>query len=549
MKNDIMRSVLRGIALVMCVLAIYFLHANAYKLWYDESLTLSLAHGSNPVTLQPYTYGAGVERVIALNQQYILDPGGYTVFLAMLSPLVKNNFFIYRIINELAYVTGALLVLLMLFRPAGGIRSSYLVLGVAAYLLVILLSRSFLERLLGVSGEGLESVMRVLPFYMLVRNALFIRPYGFEVLFIALLLFLGPWYRQKGLRAAIAPVMVFFFGILMTRYDFLIFTPCYAAAVAAHEWREGRFPSLFKTRAVWLVSLAVLVGAAIVYVFGYSRQIGASTPESLGYISKYYLTGYSTLLYFLGEPKNVLACVMLLGVVVRLLRRSAGFLEIAFASVFLCYLSLSVMSFHPFSFTLQHCIAMIVLMDALVLKWLADLLTIPRLADSQLGRGVRLVSARSLPWLWLPVLLLSMRVVFREFGSKGQDAMRVTMVSDIEWGATKFNRDVDSVIRSMPGSTVYLDYMVTANTNSYYTLTAGHMPRGRFVCEPMTRFYEMNNSKPGVAERIETAVQSHCEILYIPELDISKSVSPTIQRRGYKEVFPSLFIRQRRTVP
>jgi hypothetical protein len=509
-----MKNSLRVLVFAVSMLAIYFLHANAYKLWYDEAAMLAVVHDSNPMTMQPYTYGADLGKVITLNQHINMDPGGYTLFLAILSPLVKNNFFIYRMLNELAFLTGVLLVLMMLLRQAGLTRSANLLVGVAGYFLILLISRTVLKQLPGASGEDVDSAMRLLPFYTLLRQSFYVRPYGFEVLFIAFVLYLGPWYRGGGLRAAIAPALVFLFGIVLTRYDFLIFTPCYAAAVVAYESLAGRFLSLLRSRAVWLVSVAVLVGAGLVYVFGYSRQFGAtSTPKVFLYLGRFYLTSYENWVYVFLQPRNLVASVMMMFVVAGLVRRRSGLLEMIFASVFLGYMCLSVLSLHPFSFTSHHCIAMVMVMDALILKWLIDFLASTRFVDNRLVGTAYRVSARLLPWLWLPVLAISMRVVFREYRTLGRDAMRLTMVSNNEWGATKFNTRADSIFCARPGSRIYMDYMSTANANCFYALMGRSLPQGTFFCEPMMRFYEMNSSQPDNAERLQWAIRSDSDLL------------------------------------
>lgn len=523
------------VAILLCQIALYFLHADRHKLWFDESVQLSISHGADPETLQPYAFPADVASVVDLNQRYNMDPGGFTLLLTFLSPWVGNHFYVYRLISGLAYAAGAAVILVMLFGGLTRMRAASAMLAASAWLLSLFVVRSVMKFL--TDGPGMEIVdnaLSFLPFHTLSKSALFARPYGLEVIFIAMVLAMGDWYLRREPRKYLYVSGVMLLGILMTRYDFSIFLLSYLLAVATHVWMRGGLPGMLRFRWTWAVAGSVLLGLAIVYFFGYARQMGGSvTPNTLYYLKRSYLVSAENWAYFFTVPRNLVACIMLLIVAVRMARGRVEFLELLFAIVFVCYLTLSIMGFHPFNFSMAQCVAMIILMDTLLVAWSLRVVRRAIPVRNAILASTKRLSPRLGRYAWLPVAVVSAIFVGRDFRSNGKEAMFLSMVGGRYATPMMFDRTLDTFLSARKDARVFIDRLATPNVNCFYIFSGRPIPRNIYRCESIGPHNMLYRRMPSFQERFDQAIRYDCDYYYIPELNFDESVRKGFLAKGY----------------
>jgi hypothetical protein len=534
--NNVPSRLLLFITVALSVMALYFLHANRFKLWFDETVQLSISHGSHPETFQPYVYGVDPATVVSLNQRYNMDPGGYSLFLNILSPIVGRHFYIYRIINILAYLTGVSLILLMLLRTFGMSRPHAIMLTICGYLIFLMLSRRVLIRIPGLDRWVLDQGFGLFPFYSLLKRAFIIRSYGFEVLFISFVLFMGSWFANRNVKGPMVILTSMMLGILLTRYDFSIFVFCYFGALALYVRVWSAWKELIRSKWTWIFSISILTSLYLLYIYSYSHQTaGVGTPSRLPYLADSYLDSLRNWRFVFGQPRNILASVMFATAIMHILSRTADFLEYIYITVFIGYLSLSVLGLHPFNFSLSQCSAMIIMMDVLLVKWVLGMLSAFR-NNRSISRMAQIIISDRLRYSRLIfTFLLSAWVVASEFSTKRVDALISSILAGPEATMEAFDKTIDSVLVSNMGAKIFLDRTAIPNINCFYSLSGRPIPANDYRFEMLGPHSQQLIQVTGISERFENAIQSQCDLYYVPELNFNNAQRKKFATLGFVE--------------
>lgn len=498
-----------GLSTVLVVVSIFFLHSRRLTLWYDETVQLSISHSTHPESLDSYRYSVDPVSVMHWNGQYNLDPGGYSLLLNLLSPLVKNRFFIYRIISIVFFIIGFSLLLSKVL-PSGQARGGFtetLFWG-SLYLMTV----TALMVIPAFKVMPVKVIVQELPMYNIIPPGFSIRGYGLLVAITSSLLYAIDWFKTYVLRRFLIVALLITAGMTI-RYDFYLFVAAYLLAVLSHAVIRGDFRRLCRFSGAWVVLLSVFVCAITVYIVSYSDQVGAySTPLKPANLLRYYLDSPENIRFFVRDPRNILASLFFCILLIKSIRSGLTLLESVYVILFALNLGLSLIGYMPFNLRSYRCLSMNLVYDTLLLSlvfaawnWLC---------------GSSRVSFYSFPaskskitgYAALVSLVISSGVLLNAYVRDGRDMFRTAM---LDANVKCLGRTLDTARRT----TVFLDGLALPDVNMFYEMRGKPLPDHDFSYMRMGRHNVWYRNK----QAIEDGVKRHlfkvdAEYCYVPLL-------------------------------
>ena len=527
------------LAVCLTVPAMFFLHARHLKLWFDETVQLSSAHSSHPEKLDPYRYAVDPATAIAYNQNYNMDPGGYTLFLNLMSPVVQNRFHLYRIINIAAFITGLALIVRRLTQWQGrSVPWVDAVLWSAGYLLFA----TFIIQL-PPKDNPFPSIMKWLPFTSLLKSGFSIRAYGFEFLAVSLLLYGMDWHRTLSPVRYLAVAVVILIGLSL-RYEFAFIASAFLAAVAYDAFRSGGLKRTLAFPFSWVVLASALLGVFLAYRFGYTFHMGAGeAPMKMRYLSHSYLNSQRNIMLALKDWRNVLALGLFLFTAWRVLTSRHSSIELLYILLFTVYLALSLKGYHPFGMGIDRCLSIVTVLNVAILH--LSFSCMARLWAAGVGSaGLLKASIRRFATTSTALVAgCSCWVLATAFRKHGEEPFVSAMTS----GHTLC---FDKTMSRVEGATVFLDRAATPDVKAFYQFRGRPLPENRYVTEtvgPHSR--QFGKQVRSLEERCAFLEGNLFDYYLIPELvDKSDSLRMKMSGPGFASVscVPSLKPRPRR---
>jgi hypothetical protein len=501
-------SLIKLLSVCIMVVAIFFLHSNILKLWFDETVQLSLSHLAHPEKMDAYRYVFDPVSVVGWNQRYNMDPGGYSMFVNMLSPMVKNRFHVYRIVNISAFILGVAL-LLRRFSKDGKFGSTWpdALLWASSY--VLMATAASQPWSLGEYDAGLR---KWLPFIELLRSSFSIRAYGFQFLSVAFLIYASEWHKTLYLSRYSAIASAIFIGLLL-RYDFALFVAAFLSAVFLESLRKRDLGAKLRFPATWLILGAAAGGVLLAHRLAYSHQTGGiDAPLRMYYLGYAYLNKTANIHFALTDSLNVFAVLTFLFALWRISRPRHMFLESLYVMLFVIYLSLSLTGYYPMHMRVDRCLGLIVTFNVLMVAYAVSLMRqTAKLAPGAFWSVKRLFGRYGSIAPFVGAVLAAW-VVFQAYGKAQISPFVEAMVSEDD-------HCFENLLSGQRGATVYLDRKGTPNINNYYNYLGRPFPPNKY-------FFEMNgphNRQRGrkrmtIAQRCDLPLARRYDIVYIPDL-------------------------------
>jgi hypothetical protein len=508
---------LRFFAVCLMVPAIFFLHADHLQLWFDETVQLSSAYLSNPETLDAYRYEVDPGRAVYWNQRYNMDPGGYTLFLNLLSPVVGNSFHLYRIFNIVAFILGVAL-LTRFFCRTNAMDASFI--GLLFWASVYVLA--------------LAALWGWLPFANLLQSGLSIRAYALEFLFVSALICVSDRLGRFDAGGYILIACLIFLGLGL-RYDFALFVVSYLAAAAIDILRRGELKRALGFPYAWLVAAAALLGAFLIYRVSYVHQMGGIVePMKMKYISFAYLNTLENAVSAARHPRNILAAFLYLVTLWRILKSSPSFIELVYAVLFTVNILLSFKGYYPFHLSLDRCLGIIVTFNVVLVQHL--------IAVFRRFRGMLTLFPKSRDsWARLFRPSIAFAAVVCSFvlvrGAVLRHGERPFMTAMTDRKEVVF----DSVVSGLKGATVLMDRSATPNIKTYFHFRGRPLPPNNYICD-VSGPHSRQSDPPTLEERCVTAGKVPADCYVVPELVKCAGFASNLEGSGFKLVPDSDFL-------
>lgn len=515
-----MNRTLKAIAVCLSVPAIFFLHARHLKFWFDETVQLSSAHSSHPERLDPFRYKVDPATAVSYNQRYNMDPGGYTLYLNLMGPLVQNRFHIHRFVNISAFILGLALVI----RKFSNRRE-----GVMPVIDALTWSTVYLISLAAILHETPWGTAREwLPLASLQRSGFSIRAYGFEFLAVSALLYAADWHRTYSVRSFIAMASIMSFGLTL-RYDYALFVFAFLAALSFDAYRKGDLKRLLSFPPTWIVLSTVSLVLLLIFRFGYLPQMGGMKgPMKMGYLASAYLNKGSSVAEALSDPLNIVALALFLYSTWRVLTARNTFLEMLYSVLFLTYLGLSLKGFYPFRIGLDRCLAIDVVFSILFVRKTIDALTSLFARIRPVEASFKLSRRGFVTTLALLTSLFSLGVVWVSVQRQGSKPFMAAMTS-------RSDSCFDGTISGLSGASVFIDRAATPNIKAFYEFRGRSMPANEYVCDSAGPHSRQINP-PTIEERMAKALERPFDFYVVPQLFGNEKMKAFLGGPGYEQV-------------
>lgn len=466
----------------------------------DESYQLSMAHATDPESLDTYRYAVDPGTVLEWNRLYNMDPGAYSFLMNLLSPVVGNRFYLYRLLSISLFVLGVS-ILLRKLTAMHGVTTSFLDSVFWSSILLLLLTA-----LVRISSPYFEP----LPFANLINSGFAMRAYGLQVLLVSVLIFASGWYESFSMRKYLLVAFLLFFGC-MVRYDFILFAAAFLLAILVQAMQRGEVRRLLAYPGTWIIALSALAGVLTAYKLSYEYQKGVeSGPIQLPHLIPFILDKQESVLLFFKSFRNIVALIVMGLVLARIPRHGIGILETLYVALFTICLSLSLMGMYPFTFVYDRCMSLNLILDAMLIHFSLMYLRMKRAPLRDLASGFGRFLSRYALYIAVLAILASSLLAARSYRSYGGTFLTSTMLKK-DFGC--FEQTIDSARRS----SVYIDWFAIPIVNVAYQMKSKKMPPHDYV---LGTFGPQNVQARRYWQRIDELKDSlkltDCDYYYVP---------------------------------